>query len=710
MAGYSGISRISMPNTGARLGPQPQRCLANAPVENRSMKSHPNRPAFSFGVNASAKSLLSIVLSAACIFTFGIDLPVQVANATPATSIPAKDKKPKQDPVLKGLPVTELSTDEAILHALNRLAYGPRPGDVERVRQLGLAKWIDQQLNPNSIDDKAVESRLDAYPTLRMSSKQLLADYPQPKQEEKKQQTQAAQTRGDAAAAVVAQDMRANQAQAQQGNAPSQTNAIAGDSSVAADPPTGPSPMKEPTTQANPFTPGAGGGGKRGSLSVDPNAVPRAIADDSRKPQRVVEELAMAKVTRAVYSDRQLQQIMDDFWFNHFNVFAGKGDVKWLMTSYERDVIQPHTLGKFKDLLNATAHSPAMLFYLDNYLSVDPNAAARAAVERAARQQARSWRFGAPPPRPQQGKKGARGLNENYGRELMELHTLGVDGGYTQKDVTEVARCFTGWTIEKPKQEATFKFDEKQHDPDQKIVLGKKIHAGGMKDGEQVIDLLSKNPNTAKFISTKLARRFVSDNPPSALVARMAKEFQSSDGDIRSVMKTMIYSPEFWSRDAYRSKVKTPFELVVSTARALGTDVDTPMPLVQWAGRIGEPLYQCQPPTGYSDKADAWVNTGALLNRLNYSLALASNKVRGSRSDTASLLGVDDTGGDAKAALDRAVQVFLGGQTSPTTVETLQKQIDSPQILQAKLDDPIKRVDLGVVAGLVLGAPEFQRR
>jgi uncharacterized protein (DUF1800 family) len=661
------------------------------------MKSHQDQPAFSLVVNASAKSFLSIVLSAACIFTLGIDLPVQAATATSATPLPAKDKKPKQDPVLKGLPVTELSTDEAVLHALNRLAYGPRPGDIERVRQMGLAKWIDQQLNPNSIDDRAVEVRLDTYPTLRMSSKQLLANYPQPKQAEKKaeKQTQSTQTRGDAAAAVVAQDMGANQG-----------NAVA--SSSAGDVSNSVSPMKQP--EANPVTPGAGGG-KRGSLTVDPNAVPRAIADDSRKPQRVVEELAMAKVTRAVYSERQLQQIMDDFWFNHFNVFAGKGDVKWLMTSYERDVIQPHTLGKFKDLLNATAKSPAMLFYLDNYLSVDPNAAARAAAERAARQQARSWRFGGPPLRPQQQpKKGTRGLNENYGRELMELHTLGVDGGYTQKDVTEVARCFTGWSIEKPKEEATFKFDERLHDPDPKIVLGKKIHAGGMKDGEQVIELLSKNPNTAKFISTKLARRFVSDTPPPSLVARMAKEFQSSDGDIRSVMKTMIYSPEFWSRDAYRSKVKTPFELVVSTARALGTDVDTPMPLVQWAGRIGEPLYQCQPPTGYSDKADAWVNTGALLNRLNYSLALASNKVRGSRSDTASLLGVDDTGGNAKAALDRAVQVFLGGQTSPTTVETLQKQLDSPQILQAKLDDPIKRVDLGVVAGLVLGAPEFQRR
>jgi uncharacterized protein (DUF1800 family) len=302
-----------------------------------------------------------------------------------------------------------------------------------------------------------------------------------------------------------------------------------------------------------------------------------------------------------------------------------------------------------------------------------------------------------------------RGLNENYGRELMELHTLGVDGGYTQNDVTEVARCFTGWTIGKPREYADFKFDERLHDPDPKMVLGKKIHAGGMKDGEQVIELLARHPSTAKFISTKLARRFVSDNPPQTLVARMAKTFESSDGDIRAVLKAMIYSPEFWSREAYRAKIKTPFELVVSTARALGSDVDTPMPLVQWTGRIGEPLYQCQPPTGYADRSDAWVNTGALLNRLNFSLVLAGNKVRGSRSDVGSLLG-PDADGDAKSALNRAVQVFLGGQTAATTVETLEKQIENPQIVQAKLDDPVKRVDLGVVAGLVLGAPEFQRR
>jgi len=230
-----------------------------------------------------------------------------------------------------------------------------------------------------------------------------------------------------------------------------------------------------------------------------------------------------------------------------------------------------------------------------------------------------------------------------------------------------------------------------------------------MKDGEEVIDLLAKQPATAKFVSTKLARRFVSDAPPDALVQHMAQTFESSGGDVRAVMHTMIYSPEFWTRDAYRAKIKAPFELVVSAVRALGTDVDTPMPLVQWIGRIGEPLYQCQPPTGYSDKSDAWVNTGALLNRLNFSLALAGNKVRGSRSDVTALLGAESSA-NPKSALDRAVAVFLGGQVASGTVDTLQKQLDSPQVLSAKLDDPVKQVDLGVVTGLVLGAPEFQRR
>ena len=658
-------------------------------------------------ISARPRSFLATFLAFSCVLSLGVDLPA-------AARIPAaKDKKSKADLALKGLPISELTPDQAILHALNRLAYGPRPGDVERIRQMGLAKWIEQQLNPNSVEDKALEARLQDYPTLRMSTAKLIDEYPQPKQAEKQAQKQAQaqalqeQRRSDAAADTVARDVQSAQGQTASGGdgvAPQQTSANAKQEMDDA-----PAPMKQEQPEGNPATRGLG---KRDVLGgSDPNNVPRAIADDSKRPQRVVAELGMAKVTRAIYSERQLQQVMDDFWFNHFNVFAGKGEDRYYLTAYERDVIQPHALGKFKDLVNSTAKSPAMLFYLDNFLSADPRAAQRQAAERAARQQWRRRRFGMPrpPANPQQAKKNERGLNENYGRELMELHTLGVDGGYTQKDVTEVARCFTGWTIEKPRQYPEFKFDDRLHDPDPKLVLGKKIHAGGMKDGEQVIDLLVHHPSTARFISTKLARRFVSDNPPPALVSRMAETFQSSEGDIKAVLHTMIWSPEFWSRESYHAKIKTPFELVVSAVRALGTDVDTPMPLVQWVGRIGEPLYQCQPPTGYSDKAETWVNTGALLNRLNYSLALAGNKMRGARTDVASLLGVDSNA-EPRAALDRAVQVFLGGQAAPTTVETLEKQLDNPQVLQAKLDDPRKQVDLGVVAGLVLGAPEFQRR
>jgi uncharacterized protein (DUF1800 family) len=644
------------------------------------------------------------VLASLIAFALFLAPCLDAASATVPDASSAKNRKKKQDPILKGLPVTDLSADEAVLHALNRLAYGPRPGDVERIKQLGLAKWIEQQLNPNSVDDRAVESRLEALPSLRLATAKLIQEYPQLKQAAKR-------------ADVTPQELR------QQEQSISDKAAVAHDSqsnsdsmspsSVSAANPDASSPMKQAT--ANVTTPGAT---QRGALSVDPNAVPRAIADDSKRPQRVIEELAMAKMTRAIYSDRQLQQVMDDFWFNHFNVFAGKGEDRYYLTSYERDVIAPHVLGKFKDLVSDTAKSPAMLFYLDNYLSADPRAAQRLAQERAVRRRARGgFNHGPQNAQVQNKKKQDRGLNENYGRELLELHTLGVDGGYAQKDVTEVARCFTGWTIEKPRENPQFKFDERIHDPDPKIVLGKKVQAGGMKDGEQVIDLLVKNPSTAKFISTKLARRFVSDNPPPALVARMAGTFKSSDGDIRAVMRTMIYSPEFWTRDAYRAKIKTPFEFVASTVRALGTDVDTAMPLLQWVGRIGEPLYQCQPPTGYSDKAEAWVNSGALLNRLNFSLALAGNKVRGCRADIAALLGTDSAPGsktdskiDSKQMLDRAVQLFLGGQATPTTIETLQKRLDDPQLVQAKVDDPVRHVNLAMVIGLVLGAPEFQRR
>jgi uncharacterized protein (DUF1800 family) len=283
-----------------------------------------------------------------------------------------------------------------------------------------------------------------------------------------------------------------------------------------------------------------------------------------------------------------------------------------------------------------------------------------------------------------------------------------VDGGYTQQDVVAVARAFTGWTIRRPQMEPEFFFDARMHDPKEKVVLGQKIGAGGIRDGQRVLDLLARHPNTARHISRKIARRFVSDNPPPALVERMAQTFQRTDGDIRSVLRAMLDSPEFWSPEAYRAKIKTPFELVASAARALGGEADVTAMLVLWTERIGRPLYQYQAPTGYPDTAESWVNTGALLNRLNFSLALAGNRLPGVRVDTAALLG--GASADSAATLDKAIQVLLGGQVSPETRRTLETHLSDPQILQARLDDPVREINHGVVAGLVLGAPEFQRR
>jgi uncharacterized protein (DUF1800 family) len=340
-----------------------------------------------------------------------------------------------------------------------------------------------------------------------------------------------------------------------------------------------------------------------------------------------VVELSEQKVLRAVYSERQLQEVLTDFWFNHFNVDARKGRDRFLITPYERDAIRPHVLGRFRDLLGATAKSPAMLFYLDNWLSADPNGPhAIVSPPRLAR-----GPFGGRvvvPGRvrqPAQGPNAPKGLNENYGRELLELHTLGVDGGYTQKDVTEVARAFTGWTIEPARQGGGFVFRPQLHDPGAKMVLGHAIKAGGgQSDGEQVLDILAAHPSTARFIAAKLARRFVSDDPPPALVDRAADRFRRTGGDLREVVRTILLSPEFQSADLYRAKAKSPFEFVVSALRAAGTDVDDPRPLVRMLQEMGMPLYQCQPPTGYKDTADAWINTGALVSRMNAAVRLAA--------------------------------------------------------------------------------------
>jgi uncharacterized protein (DUF1800 family) len=608
-----------------------------------------------------------------------------------------KKKESAAAKAVKGLPVTELSSDETILHALNRLGYGPRPGDLDRVRKMGLESWINQQLNPQSLDDSALQARLNRYSTISMSTTQLYTDFPQPTPVQRKALQEEAQRRQEQ------RTMSDANGDAQDDNDKTMEGAAG-----------------KPGKQG-----GAGGNLKEGQAfsGGDPNNPQYARLMEGKLPQRIVAELSMAKLTRAIYSEHQLEEQMVDFWFNHFNVFAGKGQDRWMLTSYERDVIRPHVLGKFRDLLEATAKSPAMLFYLDNWMSVDPEAWARLQQLQAQRRGMRGFGNGPfgfpgrfPPQNPnangQQGqanKKQERGLNENYARELMELHTLGVDGGYTQQDVIEVAKCFTGWTMKNPRQSPNFTFDERLHDNSTKTVLGHEIHAGGERDGEEVLDLLVHEPATARFISTKLARHFVSDTPPQALVDRMTKTFQETDGDIRAVLHTMIYSPEFWSKTTIHAKIKTPFELVVSATRALGADLDVALPLVMWTARIGEPLYQCQPPTGYKDTAETWVNTGALLNRLNFSLSLATNRLRGARTDVAALFGQDATG-DPLKALDRAIDVLLSNQVSPQTRATLEKQLSDPQVLQAKLDDPVKQIDLGTVAGLVLGAPEFQRR
>jgi uncharacterized protein (DUF1800 family) len=290
----------------------------------------------------------------------------------------------------------------------------------------------------------------------------------------------------------------------------------------------------------------------------------------------------------------------------------------------------------------------------------------------------------------------------------MELHTVGVDAGYTQKDVISMAEILTGWTVHEPRKDPEFFFDERIHAQSKEVVMGRTFNHGGEKDGEEALRFLANHPKTARMISTELARHFVSDNPPASLIDRMAKNYESTGGDIRSVLRTMIYSSEFWSKDAYRAKVKTPFELVVSTSRALGAEVPVSLPLTGWIGRMGEPLFLCQPPTGYSDAAQTWVNTGALLNRLNFALTLAGDRMAGASVDLKTLLGEDATT-DPSVALERSIHIFLGGEIADSTRTTLEARLSDPQILQAKLDDPVKKVNEGLIAGLVLGAPEFQR-
>jgi uncharacterized protein (DUF1800 family) len=532
--------------------------------------------------------------------------------------------KPAREPAVF---VTQIAPADRLQQALNRLTYGPRPGDVERVRAIGLEKWIVRQLHPESIpENPELSEKLRYLDTLDLSSSQLVLDYPSPEVVRQMVMGQIPYPTDPEIRMTIAKMVaRTEQKQGQDAAAPDPNapqlqrleDLLTGDQIRSLR--TGTPQQRLAAFQALPedkqddVIVAMGQGMRQALFAVAPPPLRRRLELANGPAQVVARDLAEAKVLRAIYSERQLAEVLDDFWFNHFNVFFDKGADRYLVTEYERDAIRPHVLGKFRDLLEATAQSPAMLFYLDNWQSVGTDA-----------------------PQPRQARQTRRGLNENYGRELMELHTLGVSGGYTQKDVTEVARCFTGWTIYRPQMGGRFFFNARLHDNGRKVVLGVAIPAGGgMADGEKVLDILARHPSTAHFISRELAQRFVADDPPQALVDRMADTFLSTDGDIRQVLETMFHSKEFWSVGAYRSKVKSPFEIVASAVRASGGDVDFAAALVNQVAQMGEPLYRKMEPTGYSNSSQEWMNAGGLLARMNFAVQLASGRLPGVKLELA---------------------------------------------------------------------------
>jgi len=635
----------------------------------------------------------------------------------------------------------QMAEQKRALHALNRLTFGAGPGDVQKVTAIGVDKWIDQQLHPEKLDDSALEARLTQFRTLRMSTRELVEAFPPP-QVIKAIMDGKQSLPSDPAKRAIYQAQLDRLEQKRERKQDAAENLV---SAAPSGPPQAPAPAPGPAELAKAredklyadihaeqllslppdqrvkeilkMTPeerhemvGSFRGAKGQQLLDGLNPQQKETLMALNNPQQVVTtELMQAKLLRAIYSERQLDEVMTDFWFNHFNVFIGKGSDRYLLTSYERDVIRPHALGKFEDLLVATARSPAMLFYLDNWLSVGPNSdIARGVPKNPARRRLYS---AVPAKRTKAGPgKRSSGLNENYGRELMELHTLGVNGGYTQKDVTEVARVFTGWTLERPQDGAGFKFESRMHDPGDKSVLGHKIKNHGEKEGIEVLHLLAHNPSTARFISTKLAMRFVSDNPPASLVSKMQQTYLKKDGDIREVLRTMFRSPEFWADDTYRAKVKTPLEFMVSAVRATDADVTNAMPLLGQLNNMGMPLFGMQPPTGYSMKAETWVNSSALLGRMNFALALSANRLKGITVQPEQLFDTGAKAGDAQQVLVGLENSFLGGDVSRQTHETISRQLNDPQVAQRRLDDPIAPPNVSAIAGLILGSPEFQRR
>ena len=598
----------------------------------------------------------------------------------------------------------ELAADQQVIHALNRLTFGPRPGDVQRVRATGLDTWVDQQLHPERIDNSSLDKFLAHYSILKQDQNVLLREYTEVQRERRLARREA----GDSA--------------------------------------------DKPSRQDN--------------MAMQQSAFSR---------RRVVGELQSSRVARAVASNRQLEEVMTDFWLNHFNVYAQKGPPQaYYLAEYERDVIRPHSLGKFRDILEAVAKSPAMLFYLDNARSMADSTRPRLVDNRERQRRAAGAIRMRRPNRPRrQNLPGALmspnlneadaaaiqqrlnqrrngGLNENYGRELLELHTLGVDGGYTQQDVINVARALTGWTLRPPGTGGGFIFRPEMHDAGEKLVLGHKLKANrGIEDGEDVLDIVARHPSTAKYIATKLAGRFISDNPPQAVIDQAAAVFLKTDGDIREVLRSIITSNEFYSKDAFRAKVKSPFEVVVSAMRAMNAQPDSTPRTAQMIAYLGEPIYGHQAPNGYPETGDAWMNTGAILNRINFGIAAAANRIPGAR--VGAIPGFDSlASAPRQKQVDAVVSMLLAGSASPDTRAVLMSG-ENPLLAAAKdtsismtqvaADDagemmqdgaggapdrprggarqnPLGRPNAALpqlrgiaqVIGLALGSPEFQRR
>lgn len=618
--------------------------------------------------------------------------------------------------------IQKLDPQRQIVQALNRLTWGVQPGDVEAVQKIGLTKWVDQQLHPSSIpEDPELAAALAPLDSLRMSPEEMMRHYPPAPVIRQMALGRRPLPSDPKLRAVVEREIeRAKEAKdardAKEGKPAPRPQLVIADGDAEQDAP----PLDQILTPEQVQALETGNPRMRvAELEGLPSdtrdlvlaSLPRMSAQQlapwvpigqqhqiayNLNPQQVTTlDLLGAKVLRAVYSHRQLEDVLTDFWFNHFNIHINKGQDRELITAYERDAIRPHVLGKFRELLLATAKSPAMLFYLDNWQSVDPNANLRGRGRFAA--------LTRPAPR----ARPTRGINENYGRELMELQTLGVNGGYTQKDVTEVARCFTGWTIEQPLRKATFFYNDNLHDKGAKVVLGVKISAGGgMSDGLKVIEILSRSPATARHISYELAQRFVADEPPAALVDRMAAAFLKSAGDLRRVMEAMIRSPEFWQAGYYRDKVKSPLEMVVSAVRALGADVSNPTRLTQLIAAMGQPLYAKEPPTGYENVGAAWVSSSGLIARLNFALRLAANQIPGVQVDLSPFASGEPTLPEVEQSL---LQGLLYDQASAGTKATIER-VAAPNSAPGTGAPPATPAQIQQIAGLILGSPDFQRR